>query len=181
MRAVALSSSVPNLLAREMTRRGLGSDYVAQRLLELLCVEIIRAHMRAADGTAWGWLRGINDPLLARALQRFHQAPGEPWSVGRLSAEIHLSPSRFAARFRAAFGESCMIYITTWRLGIARRLLRDTSDSVEDIAHQVGYRSLPAFTRAFRRYVGSSPAAWRKQQVPPAAPTHASPRLSTTG
>jgi len=156
----ALLSSVTDVLAREITWRGYGSDYVAQRLLELLCVEIIRAHMSATDDeTAWGWLRGINDPLLARALHRFHQAPGEPWSVDRLSAEVHLSSSRFAARFTAAFGESCMIYVTKWRLSIARRLLRATDDSIEDIAQQVGYQNLPAFTRVFRRYFGSSPTA----------------------
>jgi AraC-like DNA-binding protein len=77
---------------------------------------------------------------------------------------VSLSPSRFAARFAVAFGESCMTYVTKWRLNVARSLLQETDYSVDEIAHRVGYQNLPAFIRVFKRYLGTSPASWRKQQ-----------------
>ena len=71
------------------------------------------------------------------------------------------SPSRFAARFSATLGESPMIYVTKWRMYIASQLLEGNQYSIDQVSHQVGYESLAAFSRAFKRHVGVPPAKWR--------------------
>lgn len=162
--AAGLALPIPDLLTRELSQPGYGSDYAVQRLLELLCIEAIRFHLHHHPALAPGWFRGLRDPLLGKALTRFHQTPGAAWSVARLAQEANLSPSRFAARFREAFGESVMAYVTQWRLNIARHLLHTTEQSVAAIAYQVGYDNAPAFSRVFSRYMGCSPALWRAAQ-----------------
>ena len=66
------------------------------------------------------------------------------WTVEELAKRIALSPSRFAARFRASTGESVMRYVGRWRANVACRLLRDTNLPLSQIAGRVGYESFPA-------------------------------------
>jgi AraC-like DNA-binding protein len=160
-----LSSTAAELLVHEVGQRAYGSDYAIQRLLELLCLDSIRMYMSTVDEPLHGWLRGIADPLMGQALRPFHRDPGRAWSVGKLAAAAHLSPSRFAARFAAEFGESSMAYVAKWRMNVARHLLRRTGQSVEAVALNAGYQNLPAFTRAFKRHIGLTPAAWRAAQL----------------
>lgn len=166
-----LSPTIAKLLAQEVRRRTDGSDYVLRRLLELLCLDSIRRYIDSSEEALPNWAMGIRDHQIGRALAVFHQDPGRPWSVASLSAEAHLSPSRFSARFAASFGESCMAYVAKWRINVARHLLRSTDRSIGEIALQVGYQNVPAFTRAFKRFLGTAPAAWRTQiMAAPAAP-----------
>ncbi|MFN8371846.1 MAG: AraC family transcriptional regulator [Anaerolineae bacterium] len=160
--ASRLSLTIPQLLVTELENWDYGSQYAMQRLLELMCLDILRAYLLVVDDHTQGWLQSIKDPILSKALYRFHQMPGDSWSVDRLAAEVNLSSSRFAARFSQALGESCMEYVTKWRLNIACKMLRTTDASVDEIAYDVGYTDLPAFTRVFRRYMGLTPARWRK-------------------
>lgn len=153
--------TVAHLLVDEVHRPAYGSAYTLHRLLELLCVAAIRTHLATVDETGRGWFRGLKDPLLGQALYRFHCNPGEAWSVGKLADEVHLSPSRFAARFAETLGESSMAYVTRWRMNLARHLLYSTDLSTQEIAFRVGYRNLPAFSRTYKRYLGVSPAGWR--------------------
>jgi len=157
-------SGVARLMAEEIDRHSLGSGYVVERLLEVLCAEAIRAHIEAMPHGDPGWFRGIKDPIVGRAIAAFHLRPGEDWSVGRLADAVAMSPSRFAARFSESLGESPMTYVTKWRMNVACRQLTTTQRRVDQIAADVGYESHAAFSRAFKKYVGTSPAAWRTRE-----------------
>jgi AraC-like DNA-binding protein len=156
-------SGVARLLHHELDRPTGGSSYVIERLLEVLCAEALRAHTESLQGADQGWFRGIQDPIVGRALAGIHARPGESWTVDRMAAEVAISPSRFAARFRESLGTSPMGYLTRWRMNIACRRLRSTLDPVERIAVEVGYESPAAFNRAFRKHLGLPPATWRKR------------------
>lgn len=93
-----------------------------------------------------------------------HARPGEPWSVPRLAGMVAMSPSRLAARFSEALGESPMGYVSRWRMNVARRHLVESQRSVQQVAVEVGYENVAAFIRAFRRHVGMAPAAWRARE-----------------
>jgi AraC-like DNA-binding protein len=90
-----------------------------------------------------------------------HAAPGEDWSVQRLASEVSMSPSRFAARFSESMGDSPMAYVARWRMNIACRKLSASGLAIDRIAADVGYDSSAAFNRAFKKWVGLPPAAWR--------------------
>ncbi len=158
-------SAVAPLMAQEIDRKSFGGGYVVERLLEVLCAEAIRAHLEATPPDVGGWFSGLKDPIVGRAIALIHAQPGADWSVNRLAQGVAMSPSRFAARFTNALGDSPMAYVAKWRMNVAGRLLTNPQKSVAQIAAEVGYDSLAAFHRAFKKHVGVPPAAWRAQRL----------------
>lgn len=140
---------------------GQRNSFTASRLLEVFCAEAIRAHLETACVHERGWFKALNDPRIAEALAHFHKSPGEPWSVAALAETVALSPSRFAARFRELTGESVMTYVARWRMNVACKMLRQTDNGLDQIATEAGYQNTAAFSRAFKAFVGQSPARWR--------------------
>lgn len=53
-----------------------------------------------------------------------------------------------------------MEYLTLWRMQIAARLLADGCMKVASVGREIGYDSEAAFSRAFKKIIGLSPAAW---------------------
>jgi AraC-like DNA-binding protein len=155
---------VLNWITRETEQMKPGSNYVIDRLLELLCVEILRSHIETIATSKSGWLAGVKDPVVGKAISMIHSRPGDSWSVKRLAQGVAMSPSRFAARFSAALGDSPMAYVTKWRMNVAGRLLDETRQGIGEIAADVGYDNVAAFARGFKRHLGVPPGAWRARQ-----------------
>ena len=148
-------------LARETARSGPGNRAVLGRLSELLFMEVLRWQLTyISDGHA-GWLSGLNDPHVGRALAHMHADPARAWTVDLLAQEVGTSRSALAKRFVDLIGESPIQYLAGWRMQLARRLLRESNAGLADLAARVGYESEAAFSRAFRRAVGVPPATWR--------------------
>lgn len=111
-----------------------------------------------------GWLAGLRDRFVGRAVALMHEKPAEPWTIDELGKQVGLSRSALHERFVELIGQPPMQYLTNWRMQLASRLLRDTQSSVAAIALEVGYGSEAAFARAFKRLVGTPPATWRRMQ-----------------
>ena len=154
---------VLNWMTQEAEQLTPGGNYVVERLLELLCAEVLRAHLENSTANS-GWFSGLKDPIVGRAIAMIHSRPGEFWTVNRLAQGVAMSPSRFAARFSAALGDSPMAYVTKWRMNVAGRLLGESKQGVGEIAADVGYENVAAFTRALKRHLGVPPATWRSFQ-----------------
>ena len=99
---------------------------------------------------------------LLRAKDRMDAASHEAWPVARLAEVGGVSPAHFARSFRQAFGLPPHRYLLTRRIERATALLRDTDQSITDIAFQTGWESLGTFGRTFRDIAGQSPAAVRR-------------------
>lgn len=138
-----------------------GRDGVLLRLGELLFVEVIRRHLESLPASETGWLAGLRDPTVGHALALLHARPQEPWTLTRLAHEVASSRSGLAQRFAHLIGQPPMQYLGRWRIQRAARLLADERDKVSAVAHRVGYSSEAAFSRAFKKAVGVSPADWR--------------------
>jgi AraC-like DNA-binding protein len=151
--------AITELLLRNVDGQLLGNSYTTERLLELLCAEAVRSFV--ATNPNQGWFSSLQDPIVGKAIALMHAQPQITWTVEQLAAKVALSPSRFAARFATTIQESPMAYLAKWRMNLASRLLIQTSQGVEEIAHVVGYTSLPAFNRAFKKHLGLPPVAWR--------------------
>ena len=98
-----------------------------------------------------------------RALSLLHMRVQEDWTAEKLAGEMNMSRSAFADRFTGVVGQPPMRYLTRWRMQLARQRLRESRDTVAQIAYDVGYASEAAFTRAFHRECGAPPAVWRRQ------------------
>jgi AraC-like DNA-binding protein len=148
--------------AGELAHGRLASSTVMSRLSEVLLVEAVREYAPAVGAAESGWLKGMSDPYVARALSLMHRDIGAPWSAGALAKEVALSRSAFMERFSGLVGIPPIRYLTACRLEMTRRQLRDTRKSVALLAREVGYTSEEAFSRAFKRAFGVSPARWRE-------------------
>ena len=150
--------------AGELTKGILASSGVMSRLSELLFVEAVRAYAATRANQETGWLKGLADPHVGRALALIHQKSNVPWSAEALAKEVALSRSAFVERFTALVGMPPIRYLTLWRLETAKLNLREARGTIAQLAHSVGYESEEAFSRAFKREFGLPPARWRDQQ-----------------
>jgi len=150
---------------RESGRGNPGTQNVLARLSELIFVEAIRQHLRTLPQEQLGWLAGLRDPIVGRALEALHAAPRDPWTVESLGRTVGVSRSVLAARFTEMVGHPPMHYLTLWRMQLAARLLRD-GHHVVAIAAATGYESESAFSRTFKKLMGVPPATWRRGAGP---------------
>jgi AraC-like DNA-binding protein len=150
------------LAVAETRGRSAGSDCVLSRVSELLFVEVVRHYTASLPSQSVGFLAGLSDPNVGRALALIHQRPAFDWSVEELAKGAGLSRSTLAERFTERVGIPPMQYLAQWRIQLAASLLRSSTSSLAEIATQVGYGSEFALSRAFKRAVGSAPAAYRR-------------------
>jgi AraC-like DNA-binding protein len=149
--------------AGEVAAGRVASSSVMSRLSELLFVEAVRQYSWTLSDEEAGWLKGLKDPHVGRALALIHQDTTAPWSTETLAREVALSRTAFVVRFTKTVGLPPIRYLTVWRLQTAKLQLRETGKTIGQLAHAVGYESEEAFSRAFKREFGLSPARWRDQ------------------
>lgn len=145
----------------EMGRKEAGSQSVLNRLSELMFVEVIRLYMNQLGDSKTGWLAGLRDPLVGRALMLLHARPTHAWTLEELASDAAASRAVLADRFTHLVGCPPIQYLTQWRMQMAARRLADPAAKVAVVAHEVGYESEAAFSRAFKKLVGRSPSQWR--------------------
>jgi AraC-like DNA-binding protein len=146
----------------ESNQRRPGGEAVLERMSEMLFVEVLRRYADSLPPEHTGWLAGLRDPGVGRALALLHEKPAQAWTLETLGDEAGLSRSSLHERFVHFTGQPPMQYLTQWRMQLAAGLLRDTTAKVVHVALKVGYESEAAFSRAFRRVVGVAPGAWRR-------------------
>ena len=142
-----------------------GGETVLAKLSELLFVEALRRYIELLPGEQTGWLAGLRDRFVGRALALMHGDPGHDWTVEELAGRVGASRSSLAQRFSDLLGQAPMQYLTRWRLTIAAQRLRDERVNLARLAEDSGYESEAAFNRAFKRALGTTPGAWRKARL----------------
>ncbi len=150
-------------IALESGRRHPGSDALLARISDMIVIQAIRGHLDQLPLGGQGWLHALADAQLGAALRLIHEQPETSWTVARLASRVGLSRTTFAVRFTDVVGEAPLRYITRWRIHHAQRLLRASSASVAEVAERVGYQTEPAFSRAFKRWAGDAPGAYRRK------------------
>jgi AraC family transcriptional regulator, alkane utilization regulator len=158
---------------RELLRMGVressasrpGAGSMLAKLSELMFVEAMRRYVENLSPQDSGWLAGVRDAHIGRALALLHAEPTRGWTVDELARAVALSRSAFAERFVALVGESPMQYLMRWRLALAAQTLRTGGDAIARVAERSGYESEAAFNRAFKREFGMPPATWRKAKA----------------
>jgi AraC family transcriptional regulator, alkane utilization regulator len=139
-----------------------GSATVLAKLAELLFVESVRRYVDTMPEDRKGWLAGLRDRFVARALALMHARPAHRWTVEDLARQVGMSRSGFAQRFADLLGVPPMQYLAQWRLQLAAQQLRLGDRPLAAVAEDVGYESEAAFNRAFKREFGVPPATWRR-------------------
>jgi AraC-like DNA-binding protein len=144
-----------------------GGEAVLTRLADVLVIQVVRSWLETDPAARTGWLGALADPRIGRAVTLIHRDPARAWTVASLAAEVPMSRSAFAARFTALVGEPALAYVTRRRMHLALDRLRGDGAGVAEVAGGLGYRSEAAFSRAFKRVIGTSPGAVRRGALTP--------------
>lgn len=142
-----------------------GYTATARLLAELTFVSIVRAHLLGPMGTHKGWLRGLTDERIGRALQAMHQAPGAPWTVASLATKVGMSRTAFARLFAELVEATPIDYLTRWRMHLAAQRVTSAETNLTQLAFELGYRSDAAFREAFKRQYGVAPSRYGALQT----------------
>jgi len=160
IRGVERLSVLVRLVGEESSERRSGRDLVLARLVEVLLIEALR--FTPGEGTPPGLLKGLADARLAAAMRHIHGAPARPWTVAQLAKKAALSRSAFFERFTRAVGLPPMEYLLSWRMAVAKDLLRRDELGLTELAARVGYGSASTFSTAFSRHVGQPPSRYAR-------------------
>jgi AraC-like DNA-binding protein len=159
----ALASYVQFALAESKEPR-MGGQCVLGRLSELMFVDVVRHYLETLPADRTGWLAGLRDQFVGRALSTFHRDPARAWTIESLAKSVGLSRSALAQRFTEFVGQPLVQYMINWRMQLAANHLLSGMDSIAVIANLVGYESEAAFSRAFKKAVGAPPSQWRRMR-----------------
>jgi AraC-like DNA-binding protein len=143
-----------------------GADTVLTRLAELMFIEVLRRYLEELPEGQTGWLAGLRDEVVGRALTLLHGRPAHAWTLAQLAQEAGSSRSKLARRFAELVGQPPMQYLAQWRMQVAANLLSRSGAKVAAIGREVGYDSEAAFSRAFKKATGVAPGAWRDGRRP---------------
>jgi AraC-like DNA-binding protein len=155
--------SLLKLNEAESARPGLGSEFIATRLLEVIFVEILRHEAVRVDREKTGLLACLSDSVTARAISALHGDVAHDWTVASLARLCGVSRSTFATHFRKVAGIGPIEYLLRWRMALARDELRAGRRSIGEIAFAIGFQSSSAFSTAFTKAVGCSPRKFLHQ------------------
>jgi len=153
-------ATLMDLVGDETRKARPGRELVLERLLEVLLIEALRCGSGSAAMPSLA--RGMSDERLVAALRAMHARPAHPWTVSDLAAEAAMSRSAFFARFTSTVGTPPIEYLLTWRMALAKRLLRTRDLAIGQIAERVGYGSASTFSTAFTRHVGMPPMRYAR-------------------
>lgn len=158
--------SFPRQVTEESRLGRAGADTVLTRMAELMFIEVLRRYIDDLPPAQTGWLAGLRDEVVGRALTLLHNQPQRQWTLADLAHESASSRSNLAKRFTDLVGQPPMQYLTQWRMQVAANRLAQSSAKVATIGTEVGYESEAAFSRAFKKATGLAPGAWREARRP---------------
>jgi len=151
------------LATAESAEKRAGGECVLARLSELMFVEVVRRYLETLPPEQTGWLAGLRDPGISKALSLLHGNPAHNWTIEDLARDVGLSRSLLAERFAELVGMPPIQYLAKWRMQLAAGLLSGGNTNIATIAAEIGYGSEAAFSRAFKKLVGIPPSDWRRR------------------
>ncbi|MBW9063490.1 AraC family transcriptional regulator [Rhizobium herbae] len=159
-RGIERLSTLVRLLIDEASSDRPGRTLVLTRLVEILLVDALR--LTQTPDAPVGLLRGLGDARLAASIRQMHADPARPWTMADLAKEAALSRSAFFDRFARNVGVPPMEYLLSWRMALAKDLLRRQGIEIAEVAERVGYGSASTFSTAFSRHVGQPPGRFAR-------------------
>ena len=135
---------------------------ILTKMSELMFIDVVRRYLQTLPVERSGWLAGLRDPFIGKALSLMHARPAHNWTIEELAKDVGQSRSVLAERFTDLVGAPPMQYLAKWRMQMASEMLSAGHANLANIAAEIGYESEAAFSRAFKKMIGVPPAAWRR-------------------
>ncbi|HZW29863.1 MAG TPA: AraC family transcriptional regulator [Isosphaeraceae bacterium] len=139
-----------------------GSRLYAEALQMQLALQLLWNHSSLPRPNGKGMER-LADPRLRRVVAYIDSSLGNEISLGELAELAGLSPNYFLSAFRRATGKTPHRYLIERRVARACELLRNPHRSIVDVSLAVGFSSQSHLTTVFRRFLKTTPAAYREE------------------
>ena len=108
-------------------------------------------------------LSPANEARIRRAIQYLDENFTSDISREGLAASLNMHPDSLSRFFKVFTGMKMGDYINRQRVEYAARLLRETDESIINVAHNAGFESLTTFNRSFHKLMKMTPSAYRQQ------------------
>ncbi|MGH9766973.1 MAG: AraC family transcriptional regulator [Blastocatellia bacterium] len=151
-----------DFISTEAASRKPGAETVITRLSDILFIQAVRAYADTVSDEQPNWFADATDPQIGEAIANIHQTPQNQWTVGQLATLSGMSRSAFASRFTKLVGEPPLRYLARWRMHKAIEMIQEGRLTTAGIASLVGYESEAAFSKAFKKWNGQGPGAYRR-------------------
>jgi AraC family transcriptional regulator len=158
----ATLDSLMEQLRNELMRRR-ASPLFVQGIAQAIAIHLARNYAIKAKNS-----RGVSPALPGHKLRQITswmaERAAEDFNLEQLAAQAGLSKFHFHRLFKTAIGVTPSRYHVNLRMDAARRLLRETKQSIIAVALEVGYTNPSHFAQLFRRETGLSPSDYRRQR-----------------
>lgn len=151
------------LLLDELRAGQLGAETVLHGLMDVVFTYLLREMLARQGQAEKGWAKAVRDRPVRQALALMQGDLTRAWTLESLAADIGVSRTALAERFREVMGDTPLSHLRTLRLQAAMRLLGSTDKTLEQVAQTVGYQDAFSFSKAFKREIGVSPRDFRRQ------------------
>ncbi|WP_164935674.1 AraC family transcriptional regulator [Bradyrhizobium guangzhouense] len=145
-----------------------GSEMVAADLARALFVMMLRDHL-TGQASGDGTLSLLQDRTTARVVLAILGDLARDWTLDEMAEVAIASRATLVRAFQKRAAVAPMTFLSDLRLAVARKRLAGTLDPVAKIAHEVGYASESALSKAIMRKYGMRPGALREPGSQPRA------------
>jgi AraC family transcriptional regulator len=156
---VSFHGGLPAALARRVYQEFRQADDAAPLAVEGLILELLAAVSRSRGEI----LSNDVAPWLKEARDRLHADVAARPSLAELAAGVGVHPVTLARAFRRAFGCTVGEYLRRLRIERAAEQLSTGTQPLAEIALAAGFADQSHFSNVFRRRVGMSPSAYRRE------------------
>ena len=153
---------IPELIRKMMQERFL-DDAHKDEMLDSYAVELLVKLSRGVNSQQSRMISKADSKKLRSLRWKVMENPEKNWTIEEMAQQVSLSPSRFHAVYRAAFGRSPHNDLLNARMDRAKMLLLlDDKPTVAEVAERLGYKNEYHFIRKFKEITGMTPGAYRK-------------------
>jgi len=156
---LAIAVSLIDELHEELDKRTAGFGFLATATFMQLLGFLSRCYGRSKNTDSKALLR------IAQTISHLESHFTEAVQLDELVEMSQMSKRSFLRAFEAARGCTPIAYVIQLRIARAARLLRQTEDSITDIAYRVGFNDSNYFTRQFRKHLGVTPRIYRNNRI----------------
>ncbi len=149
-------------LKSELESHGTGSRLYIESLATTLCIHLLK-HYSVSVGTIVTDSQGLCQLKLGQAIEYINDNLEKDLTLAELAAVVSMSMYHFSRLFKQSTGFSPHQYVLNCRIEKAKRLLARTEEAIDQICQQVGFQNQSHFTNVFRKIMGTTPNAYRKQ------------------
>lgn len=149
-------------LHSELESDGKGSRIYIESLATTLCIHLLK-HYSVSSAKIATNSEGLSRLKLQQTIEYINQNLEKDLGLTEIATAVGMSMYHFSRLFKQSTGFSPHQYVMNCRIERAKRLLAKTEEAIDQICQQVGFQTQSHFTNVFRKLMGTTPNAYRKQ------------------